>query len=56
MHRLTQGERRLGQAADHVGDHTLALQPGLQGSREIGIIFDQENAHRGLGNRKRSRS
>ncbi len=56
MHRLTQGERSLRQAADHVGDHTLALKPGLQGSREIGVIFDQENAHRGLGNRKRCRS
>jgi hypothetical protein len=45
-----------GQAADHVGDHALPLQARLQGSGQIRIVFDQEDAHQGLGYRKRCRS
>ncbi len=56
MHRLAQRNRGFGQAADHVGDHALPLQARLQGSGQIGIVFDQENAHQGLGYRKRCRS
>ena len=36
----------------------FALSSAIAQDKEIkiGVIFDQENAHRGLGNRKRCRS
>jgi hypothetical protein len=56
VHRFAQRDGGLGQAADHVGDHALPLQARLQGTGQIRIVFDQEDAHQGLGYRKRCRS
>lgn len=56
VHRFAQRDGRFGQATNHIGDHALPLQPRLQGTGQVRIVFDQEDAHRGLGYRKRCRS